>query len=141
MRSLFLCGALAALALLAGGCAGGAGRSSQGSFAEARGVLERNCLHCHGKDRLTQMPAFTDTHALARLMGPGGWIVRGSPEQSRLFQVVTLADSQTGAMPPTGHAIAPADVATLRAWIAAGAPLPKDPPIALRQQGDGPRSW
>jgi mono/diheme cytochrome c family protein len=110
-----------------------------GAFAEARGVIERNCVQCHGKQKLAGMPSFGDTRALAALRGPGNWIVPGEPEKSRFFLVVTLPDSQPGAMPPTGHAISKEDVAKLRAWIAAGAPLPAKP-MTLTPQGIGPRS-
>jgi len=103
-------------------------------------VIEQNCVHCHGAKRLATMPSFTDTAALAALRGPGKLIVPGKPESSRFFTVVTLADSQTGAMPPTGHAISAKEIATLRAWITAGAPLPAGVPEALKPQGLGPRS-
>lgn len=86
------------------------------------------------------MPSYNDTGALAKLRGPGNWIVPGQPESSRFLQVVTLSDSQPGAMPPTGHAISKDEIATLRAWIAAGAPLPDGPPILLTPHGTPPRS-
>lgn len=114
-------------------------KPKDGTFAEARGVIERNCVQCHGTEKLASMPSFGDTRALAALRGPGNWIVPGKPESSRFFLVVTLPDSQAGAMPPTGHAISKEDIAKLRAWIAAGAPLPAEPGT-LTPQGMGPRS-
>jgi hypothetical protein len=86
------------------------------------------------------MPSFNDTRALAALRGPGNWIVPGKPESSRFLRVVTIPDSQPGAMPPTGHAISAREIEKLRAWIAAGAPLPDGPPVMLRRQGMGPLS-
>ena len=86
------------------------------------------------------MPAFTDTRALTRLIGPGNWIVPGHPERSRFFQVVTLADAQPGAMPPTGHAISRTEVEAMRAWIAAGAPVPEGAPVVLTTRGAAPHS-
>jgi mono/diheme cytochrome c family protein len=115
------------------GSAGGSG------FAEARMVIEQNCVHCHGTQRLKTMPSFNDTLSLAALRGPGNWIVPGKPESSRFFQVVTLPDSHAGAMPPTGHAISREEISKLRAWITAGAPLP-DAPVELKPEGMGPRS-
>ncbi len=112
----------------------------QSGFADARGVIERNCVHCHGTQRLATMPSFNDTRSLAALRGTGKWIVPGKPDESRFLQVVTLSDSQAGAMPPTGHAIAAKDIAKLRAWIVAGAPLPSGAPIVLKPQGEGIRS-
>ncbi len=84
------------------------------------------------------MPSFADTAALARLKG--SWIVPGQPASSRLFQVVKLSDRDPGAMPPTGHAISQAEVAKLRAWIQAGAPLPEGAPVRLVPRGERPHS-
>ncbi len=109
------------------------------SFQRVRPLLETNCVHCHGQQRLPTMPAIADTKALAALIGPGKLIVPGAPESSRFFQVVTLTDNQAGAMPPTGHGIARAQVETLRAWIQSGASLPPQN-LALQPRGPGPRS-
>ncbi len=109
-------------------------------FAEARGVIERNCVHCHGTQRLATMPSFNDTKSLASLRGTGKWIVPGQPEASRFLQVVTLSDAQPGSMPPTGHAISATEIAKLRAWIVAGAPIPEGEPQTLQPKGTGPRS-
>lgn len=86
------------------------------------------------------MPAFSDTRALSRLIGPLNWIVPRQPERSRFFQVVTFPDDHPGAMPPTGHAISKPEVEKLRAWIIAGAPLPAGEPITFTPRGEGPRS-
>ena len=125
--------------LFGAGCAG-VSEAKTGSFASIRPVLESNCVHCHGPDRLAHMPAFSDTRALARLIGPANWIVPGHPERSRFFQVVTFADEQPGAMPPTGHAISKAEVEKLRAWIAVGAPVRHGAPVVLVARGEGPHS-
>ena len=109
-------------------------------FAAARDVIERNCVHCHGTQRLAGMPSFNDTHDLAKLRGEGNWIVPGSPDASRFFQVVNLADNQPGAMPPTGHGISKKEVRILRDWIASGAPIPSGTAIPLTPHGEPPRS-
>lgn len=130
----------AMILVLGGGCAGIGQREKPGSFASVQPVLETNCVHCHGKNRLSNMPSFDDTRAFGKLIGKSNWIVPGHPEQSRFFQVVTLNDEQPGAMPPTGHAIKPSEVEILRAWIAAGARLPEGGPVALTPRGPGQRS-
>ena len=94
------------------------------AFAEVRAVLESNCVHCHGADHFQEMPAITSTKALARLIGPGKWIVPGKPEISPCLQVVSFPEAVWGAMPPTGHMLSKAEVRTLRAWIEAGATMP-----------------
>ena len=116
------------------------GTGGAGGFAEARTVIERNCVHCHGTQRLATMPSFNDTRSLGALRGTANWIVPGQPESSRFLQVVALADSQPGAMPPTGHAISANEVEKLRTWIAAGAPIPDGASVTLKPEGTGPRS-
>ena len=41
------------------------------AFAPVQPVLETNCVHCHGDNRLSSMPSIHDTHALATLVGSG----------------------------------------------------------------------
>lgn len=133
---------LAATIVLLAGCApmtDGGSAATASSFEQARPVLEASCVHCHGSQRLAGMPSFASTRDLAALTGPGRLIVPGAPERSRFFQVVAMSDSDIGAMPPTGHALAPREVAVLKAWIAGGAELPEKN-VALRPHGQAPRS-
>lgn len=108
------------------------------AFAPVRTVLETNCVHCHGDNRLSTMPPINHTQALAKLIGQH-WIVPGKPEASRFFQVVTFPDEIPGAMPPSGHAISKKEVQILRSWIKAGAKVPAHN-IKLTPQGPLPRS-
>ncbi len=108
------------------------------AFAPVQGVLETNCVHCLGDNRLSTMPPINDTQALTKLIGTY-WIVPGKPEMSRFFQVVTFPDEIPGAMPPSGHAISPREVGILRDWIKAGAKVPSQN-IKLHPQGPLPRS-
>ena len=101
-------------------------------------VLEHQCVHCHGDNRLSTMPPINDTHALSKLIG-SHWIVPGKPEASRFFQVVTFPDEIPRAMPPSGHAIAKKDMQILRDWIKAGARLPAQN-VKLIPVGPLPRS-
>jgi mono/diheme cytochrome c family protein len=110
------------------------------TYHPARQVLEANCVHCHGDYRLKGMPPITTTRQLAKLVGPGNWIIPGKPEQSRFYQVVTFPDEIPNAMPPTGHAIAAEEVKRLRDWILAGAPIPGGANQKLQPMGEAPRS-
>lgn len=107
-------------------------------FAEVRTVLETNCVHCHGDNRLSTMPSIQNTKALTTLIGTH-WIVPGKPETSRFYQVVTFPDDIPGAMPPSGHAISQPEVMILRDWIKAGAKIPAAN-ITLHPRGRLPRS-
>jgi mono/diheme cytochrome c family protein len=102
-------------------------------------VIETRCVHCHGEQRLVMMPALGDLDSLRGLIGEAGLMVPGRPEASRFFTVVTLADDQPGAMPPSGHAIPVAEVSVLRAWIRQGAVVPPGNRV-LRPRGEAPRS-
>jgi len=134
---------LLTLALLLAGCGHApqpATAEESASFAKARVVLETNCVHCHGDYRLKGMPPIDTTAHLAKLIGPGNWIVPGKPEQSRFFQVVIFPDEIPGAMPPTGHGIGKSEVEALKQWILAGAPVPDGPNQKLHPRGVAPRS-
>lgn len=135
------CFAGVVLLIALAGCAAApnGGATTATSFEQARTVLEASCVHCHGSQRIAGMPSFASTRDLAALTGPGNLIVAGAPERSRFFQVVTLSDSEIGAMPPTGHALTPREVAVLRGWIASGAVLPEEN-VLLRPHGRAPRS-
>ena len=113
--------------------------SQQATFKGVLALLETNCSHCHGEQRLPTMPALTDTKSLGALIGPGKFIVPGKPENSRFYQVVTLSDNQAGAMPPTGHAISKSELQALQTWIASGAPLPAEN-LVITPRGMAPRS-
>lgn len=141
LETRFIIPVAAVAAIIVGaGCANPGQPGLAGSFASVRPVLESNCVHCHGPKHLPNMPALTDTRALARLTGPANLIVPGHPERSRFFQVVIFGDEQPGAMPPTGHAISRSDAAALRAWIVAGAPVPDGAPVVLTPRGEVPHS-
>ncbi len=110
-----------------------------GSFESVVPVLEHSCVHCHASQRLSTMPSFNDSNALAAIRGSGKLIVPGSPETSRFLVVTKLADDELSAMPPTGHALSEKEVETLRVWIQQGALLPKEN-VRFSPQGQSPRS-
>lgn len=131
--------ALLSVCLILAACAHPEASSEEiAAFSPVRTVLETNCVHCHGDNRLSSMPPINDTRALSKLIGQH-WIVLGKPEASRFFQVVTFPDEIPGAMPPSGHAISKKDIQTLRDWIKAGARLPAHN-LKMHPQGPLPRS-
>jgi len=85
-----------------------------------RPLLAKNCFACHGPDdqhrqadlRLDVREAAVDS----------GAIIPRYPEQSELIRRITSSDPEER-MPPveTGHALAPAEIETLKNWIASGA--------------------
>jgi WD40 repeat protein len=85
-------------------------------------ILKTHCHRCHGEGGSVE-GGFNFALDLPRLTGRG-LVVPGDPDRSPLFRRVAK-----GQMPPPGETPRPADadVAALRAWIAAGAPAPTAP--------------
>lgn len=85
-----------------------------------REVTKANCASCHGSNSPARanFSYVLDASALVA----SGKVVPGAPERSPLFAKVS-----SGAMPPPAQMIRPsaADIETLRAWIACGAPPPQ----------------
>ena len=90
-------------------------------------LLQARCYDCHGA--LKQKAGLRlDTVALMIHGGKSGpAILRGNPDKSPLFQRVANPDPHER-MPPEheGEPLSPAQLATVRSWIASGAPAPAD---------------
>jgi hypothetical protein len=120
---------LAGAALLTGLCLpaafGFAAQASPVDFdREVRSILSENCFACHGFDENTRMAGLRldlREGALAVLKSGKAAVVPGDPEASELLHRVTLTNALR--MPPrsTGKELTPAQVDTLRRWIADGA--------------------
>ena len=94
---------------------------------DVKPLLQR-CYACHGALR-QQAGLRIDTAAFMRQGGDSGTaIVPGQPEASLILDAIGSAE-RTSAMPPEGTAsrLTPAEVATIRQWIEAGAVAPDEP--------------
>jgi mono/diheme cytochrome c family protein len=98
----------------------------------ARAVLSQYCFRCHGVGHRGGIQNILDREGLIRkdLLKPG------DPHGSELLRVLT-----DGEMPPSGAMPTQAEIDTIRAWIAAGAPAmqttpatPTPPPTATPTQ-------
>jgi mono/diheme cytochrome c family protein len=112
-----------ALASVAALSAQGAGKVDY--LTDIKPVLKARCYACHGA--LKQNNGLRlDTAAAIRKGGKHGAAVSPrKPDASHLLQRVTATDLSER-MPPEGEPLKPEQIAALRAWIAAGAPVPKD---------------
>ena len=85
-------------------------------------IFEANCVSCHGRAlKLKEL----DLSSFAGVMkgGEAGPVVTpGTPQESRLYQMV-----EKGAMPKGGKPLSTDQVATIRTWIEAGAPSQTKP--------------
>jgi hypothetical protein len=87
-------------------------------------LLKSRCFSCHD-GRKKKASLRLDVRGAARKGGESGkpGIVPGKPGESELFRRIHADDDETR-MPPSGARLTPAQVETVRAWIAAGATWP-----------------
>jgi mono/diheme cytochrome c family protein len=92
---------------------------------QIRPILQQHCVECHGTKkqkgelRLDAKPhAFKGGHD-----GPA--ILPGKAGDSPIFQRITSSDMDTR-MPPEGERLSAAEIATLKAWLEAGAVWPEN---------------
>ena len=117
---------------------GSAGAGGGASFAQVQAIFSDRCVNCHDKT-LTGLPRFpqlsltpSDAHAAlynkaATETCGGVLVVPGDPDKSYLIKKVTEATPCEGQRMPRPFEVLPASpltdaqIATLRAWISAGA--------------------
>ena len=81
---------------------------------DVKPILENRCVRCHGPDAAMRGLRL-DKKERAMFA-----IVPRKPEDSRLYTA-----AKSGFMPPGAAKLAPAEIETLRRWIAEGAHWPK----------------
>jgi hypothetical protein len=103
------------------------------AFADAPRILTDHCLRCHNADKRKGDLVIATREALLKGGENGAVLIPGKPDDSSLFS--SLAADADPHMPPKKQ-LSDAEIATLRAWIQAGAPMDKAlrpreaPPVA-----------
>jgi serine/threonine-protein kinase len=98
--------------------------------AKARDIFLASCFECHGGKRTEAGINILDREVLVSK----DKVVPEQAEDSRLFQVIEASDDTK--MPPEGRPrLGEEQIATIKAWIAAGAP--QFPPLRERAPGAG----
>ena len=90
-------------------------------------ILQTNCYRCHGgMNRRGGLQI--DTHERIMKGGKDGVVlVPGHPEQSLLIKLIRHEGPVDDPMPmPPKDKLSDADIATVTAWVKAGAVMPKD---------------
>ena len=89
---------------------------------KAAAILEQNCLKCHSPSvRMSGLSlSSADDAKKGGLHGPA--IVPGKPDEGTLLRMIS---GDKPKMPMQAAPLSPAQVAEIRAWIAAGAPWPE----------------
>src|ERR1017187_1102 len=83
-------------------------------------ILEEQCLACHSATKAAGGLALIGRQALIDKKA----IVPNKPEASPLYILAALPSTTAGAMPPGGPRLSAGKLATLKDWIAQGAPWP-----------------
>ncbi|MBX3468882.1 MAG: hypothetical protein KF878_18585, partial [Planctomycetes bacterium] len=121
--------------LLACALLGGAARADEPRVTWADHVapiMEQACTYCHDAGSPSGGLDLTSYSAAMSGGGSGAVIAPGDPGASRLFRMVTRAE--TPFMPDDGSELSPDDVATLRRWIAQGALETSSSPAPARRR-------
>lgn len=103
-----------------------AGATAPDYLREVKPLLTRHCIQCHGAQK-EESGLRLDTAEYARLGGASGSVVkRGRDGESLLTAVIAGTHADIPAMPYKKELLSAAEIATLRAWVAAGAPAPEN---------------
>jgi len=94
---------------------------AQPAAEQARGILESNCLACHGSARMSGLDLRSRETAL-KGGSRGAAFTPGNPASSLLLEAVTGQNSLK--MPPGKQSLSAAEIDLLRRWIQEGAPYP-----------------
>src|SRR5215207_2450812 len=127
MRSGFVSSLSALLVALA--AAGTAPAAANVDYlTKVKPLLTQHCAACHGA--INQKSGLRlDAAPLIRKGGKHGpVVVAGQADQSRLIQAVTGA-AGVERMPQEAAPLSADQITLLKAWVAAGAPMPDDEPI------------
>lgn len=111
---------LVLLALAAAGVVAGQTADTDLFEKRVRPLFAGKCYSCHG-EKVKMGGLNLSTNAGLADAIQSGIVTRGDAEHSRLYRAVSWAD--TVKMPPTGK-ITSGEIASLRQWIEAGAPIP-----------------
>jgi mono/diheme cytochrome c family protein len=98
-------------------------------------LFVEHCLRCHQPGNEKGELSFATPENLLKL----GHVVPGDPAASYLLEVVTGANGEPPAMPKEGDPLTPAQIDTLRRWIADGAVWPDG--LILRQAPKADLTW
>jgi len=110
------------------------------TFEQARPVLETRCLECHNPDKVKGKLLMHTAAAFLKGGANGPIVEPGQPDRGELLKRIGLPKDHEDLMPPKGGPLPAAELAALRAWVAAGAPWPAGVTLAPRGQTPDPRA-
>ena len=96
---------------------------------DVRPILSDTCFKCHGPDAKarTRGPRLDTREGVFGSDAPAGLLLPGKPADSALYSRLVTSNAEER-MPPvdSGLTLTPAQIKTIRAWIAEGAEWPED---------------
>ena len=101
-------------------------------FGPARKILETKCLACHCPEKTKGDLLLTTRDEFLKGGESGAAIDLDQPAKSELLLRVKLDEDDDEIMPPKGKPLAPAEIAAIETWLAAGAPWPDGVVLAPR---------
>ena len=114
--------------------AGAMAQSPVDLFKTVEPILKRSCLGCHGPAVQTNGLRFDDGEAALKGGYSGPVIVPGRATESEIIRRIT-SDKSAIVMPPTGPRLSNDEIASLQAWINAGAAWPKSAHTTAKRRG------
>jgi mono/diheme cytochrome c family protein len=84
--------------------------------ADVRPIFTAHCIRCHGDTKQRAELNLSTPEGIRKGSESGPIVVAGKPDKSKLFEMV-----HSGRMPAKGTKLSPAQVETIRKWIATGA--------------------
>jgi cytochrome c len=91
-------------------------------------ILQANCYRCHGGMNHRGGLSLDTMAGMLKGGHDGSVLVPGHPEQSLLIRLIRHEGPADDPMPmPPRSKISDADIATVTAWVQAGAPMPPPP--------------
>ena len=91
--------------------------------SEIRPILQKHCFECHGEKKQKGGLRMDRTSDLLRGGDAGDSFIPGKSAESEALHRI-LSKEEDERMPPKGDRVPAAEVALLRAWLDAGAPVP-----------------
>jgi WD40 repeat protein len=128
--------AAASLASLAILLAGGAARADEPKKINYKdnvsAIFQARCNACHNNDKKKGGLVLDNFASLMQGGGSGAVVEPGDPDNSRLYLLVAHEEEPT--MPPNSPKIPDAEIATIKDWIAAGAPETSGSVVAMKEK-------
>jgi uncharacterized membrane protein/YHS domain-containing protein len=133
----------------AAGTAGGGGAGGETPAAgtveaqwvnDIQPIMDTHCVQCHGASKQNAGLRLDSLDEAMRGSEYGPVVVKGSAEESRLYQVVCLPPEDDYFMPPGKAGLSLEEMRTVARWLIASVDLGKAPAGGSADRGGGPET-